>query len=164
MKRRHPMQIMDHGAFRPGSEYALVRASSASDAPQGTFVSWERMFFAAALDNGEMQSAEEAISRCPAKNRGVRFTTHDVHGGIVVALWRWDNALEATWVFATMDDACRQHQIFVPAVDWATDPRIHVVDWVNPDDVCEAGLTWAEEEAKLQKRKDDAMRKALGFD
>ncbi len=172
MKRRHPRQVADPGELRVGEMYALVRTSYATDAPRQVFISCERMRFVAALDNGEMHKAMAALDDSPATDGEIRLTTHDIHGAIVIAIWRPDAALEASRPFAeylgdtvgNWRDPGPSHQFFAPLADWDADPRVHVIDWLNPDDVCEAGLTWAEEEAKLKRRRDAAMRKALGFD
>lgn len=167
MKRRHPGQIVDHTAFRPGDGYTLIRASECDGGglPTGerTFASCEEMTFVEALDNGELPAAMEALHRHPAEEDcEIRFTTHDIHGEIVVAAWGWNDALYDKWAWADLDgNHIDRHLIFVPSGDWAVDPRVHVVDWVNPDDICPVGLTWAEEEAMLRRRRDVAMRKAL---
>lgn len=158
MKRRHPKQVVDHTAFRPGDEYSLIRVKSDAS------VSCESMTFVEALGNGEMPAAMDALGRHPAEDREIRFTTHDIHGEIIVASWRWNDVVQNKWVWADLDSGyIGTHLIFVPLGDWDADPRVHVVAWLNPDDVCEAGLTWAEEEAVLRRRRDAAMRKALGF-
>lgn len=164
MTRRHPRQVLDPAAFRTGDKYVLIRAKESPDSPRRTFISHEEMVFAEALDNGNAAAAEEAIGRHPAEGRSIRFTTHEIEGHIVIASWRWDDVLQDNWAFANMDSGFGRHAIFVPAADWAADPRLHVVDWVNPHEVCEAGLTWAEEEAMLRKRRDAAMRRSLGFE
>jgi len=163
MKRRHPRQIVDVTKFVAGEEYALIRATFTPDAPQQTFVSCEPMIFVAALDNGNMQAVQDALSQCHIDNQMVRLTTHDIHGEIVTVSWRGDGALLEQWTFSSMDGS-RQHLIFVLAADWMADQRVHVTDWWNPDDICEAGMTWTEEEAKLKRRHNDALRKLLGFD
>jgi len=165
MKRRHPRQIMDHREFRPGDEYALIRATEC-DAPERAFVSRESMTFVEAIDNGEMDRAVDALARRPAKEGDeIRITTHDIHGEIVVASWTCNDALCDKWAFYEMDHVhIDKHLLFVPSSAWDADPRVHVIGWLNPDDVCEARLTWAEEEAVLRQRRDIAMRKALGFE
>ena len=47
------------------------------------------------------------------------------------------------------------HRLVVPLDDWVADPRLHAADWMRGD--------WASEEARLRSRRDEAMRRALGF-
>ena len=61
----------------------------------------------------------------------------------------------------------KMHCIVVPSAEWDADPRVHVVDWVNPDDVVRRAapsVCWADEEARLRAKRDEAMRRACGFD
>jgi len=159
---------LDHAAFRPGAEYSLIRAQYVEDVPnqppprRHTSVYRDTFTFAEAIGDGSKSAAMDALRRHPAEPPTVRLTTHDVHGQIVAASWRWDDTPMDQWDFVNMDTS-RLHAMFVPSADWAADPRVHVLDWVNPDDVCQPALTWAEEEAVLRRRKDAAMRKALGF-
>jgi len=56
--------------------------------------------------------------------------------------------------------------LVVPSAEWAADRRVHVVDWVNPDDTVArsaSAAAWTTEEARLKARRDRAMRRALGF-
>jgi len=56
------------------------------------------------------------------------------------------------------------HCVVVPSAEWDRDPRVHVVDWVNPDGAVARAGGWADEERRLRARRDAAMRRACGFD
>jgi len=166
MKRRHPRQIADHTELRPGDKYALVQAEHNCDTLK-TVVRCERATFVAALNNGLAAATKTVIARQPANDGEVRLTTHCIYGEITLAVWNTLGGLNDAYPFSDfLGDSTNLwlHQLIVPFADWDADPRVHVIDWINPDDVCEVALTWVEEEKELKRRRDIAMRRALGFE
>ncbi len=164
MKRRHPRQIVSHTELRPGDKYAWIRVEH-NCAAQKTTVRCEKTTFVAALADGKLASAAAAIIRHPAIDGEMRLTTHCIWDEVVLSLWTPDGTYVDTFSDFFGDSMAPWiHQFIVPLGDWDADPRVHVIDWINPDDVCEAAFTWAEEEAELRHRRDVAMRRALGFE
>ena len=60
------------------------------------------------------------------------------------------------------------HHIVVPQKDWNDDPRVHILDWENPNhitkrvniSITESPVDW---ERRMKAKKHEAMRKVLGF-
>ena len=71
-----------------------------------------------------------------------------------------DGEIECDWDF---DQDCEsEHTVVVPVAAWLSDPRIHVMDWVNPDDaVTPLGTILSSEEA-ARKKTDDNLRRIFG--
>lgn len=56
------------------------------------------------------------------------------------------------------------HFIVVPVAAWLSDPRVHVLDWVNPDDMVKPLMRIATlgSETASSKRTDDNLRRIFG--
>ena len=67
---------------------------------------------------------------------------------------------ECVWEFSH-DGTC-SHTIIVPVAAWLSDPRIHVLDWVNPDDVVVPLGTILGSEKAARKKTDDNLRRIFG--
>ena len=57
------------------------------------------------------------------------------------------------------------HFIIVPVADWISDPRVHVLDWVNPDDIVKPPMRTVGalgSEAAASKRTNDNLQRIFG--
>ena len=176
MATRHPKQVKSPAEFVRGADYALVFSQQGA----GGALAATPATFAGTLYDTTSHSARLAIDRFRGR-WGLHLTLHydcdpdlAVHPN-VYGLW-WDSPRAPFVVpgFAPAGDsaslltdppealladgAYAAHRLVVPLTDWEADPRVRA-DWESAP----AGGCWVAEEAKLRVRRDDAMRRALGF-
>ena len=84
---------------------------------------------------------------------------------ILVDWCGWRRQYEADTAYAFNKNDPEQHTVIVPVTAWMADPHIHVLDWVNPDDVVEPLMPIAPalgDDAAADKRRDDNLRRIFG--
>lgn len=116
------------------------------------------------------------LSRIATPRGGNEFTVHAIgwiaqspgrsFGGSTLMYWKngycfgWDMA--ETFVGGeepdNIDDSGEptHHNLIVPASAWQSDPSVHVVDWINPDEKIDA-------ESVYRRRRDRNLLESFGF-
>lgn len=102
------------------------------------------------------------------------FTAHldgwapDRPNGSGPSIVEWNDRYDGECVYQFDDfsaDTTVSHSIAVPVAAWLTDPRVHVLDWVNPDDVVKPLMRTADalgNDAAANKRTNDNLRRIFG--
>jgi len=184
-KLRHPHQATELSELSPGASYAfVVLVDSRWGRPEHqdyVMLGVVRDSFASILARGDRGETPEAFFDIPPGSHPGFVTVHmdgwfrfgsDPIPDDEPTLVYWDPAgLRTGWddmesyLGETERPDAAMHCVAVPSAEWALDPRVHVVDWINPDDtVARAAPHWAGEEARLRGKRDRALRRLLGFD
>ena len=194
MKRRHPMQIMDAAELVAGDVYAFVVCykddaddldlyeqrclAVVADTEQ---LLKKRGCWRGPADCDEVYGLDDLLDAKPAFNttgaiqptmKGLTvFTVHldgwvpDEPKGPGPLIVDWNSRYDVECVYQFDDDTAESHNIVVPVAAWLADPRIHVLDWVNPDDVVKPLARTAAafgNDAMADKRMDDNLRRIFG--
>jgi len=168
--KRHMHQITDLADLRIGEGYAFVYAT-----PGNTWA-WP-VRFAGALFTLDTRGALDLISRLPDR-WGYDLTLHGPPGALVsYGIWEDGRLVDLAGFRRTGDPEARlmrdppealledgtygAHRLIVPAGAWTSDGRVRPVDWERGGP---AAPGWADEEARLRKKRDAELRRRLGFD
>jgi len=163
----HPKQIGRTDDLRDGEEYALVWR---------WWISWcngllgvTEATFVGTMPNSDIASALRFMDIRGALDPDRYYLTLHIHRIVEYGLWM-DHTLRAAPGFASsgspesllgLTDDLR---MVVPLREWEADPQpregrpSHIVHASG------APATWADEEARLRRKRDAAMRRACGFD
>jgi len=157
---RHPEQIVRLEDLRAGAAYALVWHDSA----QGRFFEVTRATFAGTMPNSDIASAKRFLDMRGPVIPGQHYLTLHVHQITEYGLWV-NHTLTAAPGFNFAGDPAHLLgqtdglRMVVPLREWEAYPWPHEGTPSAP-----GAETWADEEAKLRRKRDAAMRRACGFD
>lgn len=157
-KRRHPAQAMGFGELVAGEEYAFVVQEDDGEPPMDFFMEDEdiRAFRVVAVLTDTARATREqnrddlndnSLEKyAPRSGDKYEITVHmdgwlldedDTDEEPTITLWVngcWKEDQSTIGFFIT-GNVCEGHTLIVPFGEWEADPRFHVLDWVNPDDV-----------------------------
>lgn len=167
LKVRHPYQIMEIDELVKGNQYIFT----------GVFKGQYSDIISSYFFGGTLKNNNDVCENSLPKEYTMTIHLDGINSLFepvdkpTFIFWR---AHYVWWSFlcSYMDDnSPDSHLIIVPKEYWDNDPKIHVIDWKNPDDVIERkslgvsmdvdmDIVW---EKRINARRDRAMAKALGF-
>lgn len=168
-KIRHPYQILEAEELIVGEKYAFISRYSREDPDIDSLIF------------GGIIKEDNLVIDNPPQTTPFTFTIHPSglqsdlktnKRGSTIVYWldsypRYD--LLSTFL-GEIDGSMHKHSIVVTLKHWDNDPKMHVLDWVNPDDIIKRFCvqnhdieTPAEFEKRMRQKKHDAMREMLGF-
>ncbi|KKN91142.1 hypothetical protein LCGC14_0220070 [marine sediment metagenome] len=172
-KVRHPYQILEADELIIGERYALILST------------YHGLNFMAYVFGGIIKDNLSAINNPPITDPRT-FTIHFKglrNDGVdsllparlpTIVCWPSRKGFHIDWdyvetYFGEKEDCKDTHAIVVSERHWADDPKIHVLDWENPNDVIERKIGKTNKvvsgdwEQQVNAKRDAAMADFFGF-
>lgn len=166
-KVRHPYQILEAEELIVGNRYAFV---SNHNGPMPPFI---HFYVFGGIIEGDSSTYKRSITTPPTVTvhlDGKTSRNAYILQSPTLMYWRepdtnWDCL--ATFLGPQESDLLNLCSIVVPEQRWNDDPKIHVLDWENPNDIIERKIDVKDNdedwEAKINVKRDAVMARAFGF-
>jgi hypothetical protein len=167
-KVRHPYQILEASELVKDEEYVFVSISDGG----GNWVE-THLFGGAFKDSGDIVKNPPRIASPPIMTIHLDGKHPDFKNKDEPIFVYWKKFTGWDWMSTYLGDTNTTNPLIdnhaiIPKKHWDNDPKLHVLDWENPDDVVErkihtssnVDMDW---EQKINARRDAAMAKAFGF-